>query len=88
MGTVAILDTEYWILNTLQVLLVLRQPWKCYTPTMWPFSKKGGDGKLKGRRALRRVIVGFIIGGAISSIIGKSIMKERRKEHLGEDRAE
>lgn len=61
---------------------------KCYTPLMWPFSKKDPDGKPKRRRVLKRVIVGFIIGGAISSIIGKSILKERRKEHLGEDRAE
>ncbi len=37
---------------------------------------------------MRRVIVGFIIGGAISSIVGHSLLKERRKEHLGEDKAE
>ena len=61
---------------------------ECYTPPMWPFSRKNCDGKPKRHRVLKRVIVGFIIGGAISSIIGKSILKERRKEHLGEDRAE
>ncbi len=55
---------------------------------MWPFSKKHTEEKPKRHRTLRRVIVGFIIGGAITSIIGKSIIKERRKEHLGEDRAE
>lgn len=34
---------------------------------------------------MRRVIVGFIIGSAISSIVGSKLMKERRKHHLGED---
>jgi hypothetical protein len=37
------------------------------------------------RKAIRRVIVGFIIGGAISSIVGKKLLKDKRKEHLGED---
>ena len=51
--------------------------------------KKKEETKLKrGRRAIRRVIVGFIIGGAISSIVGKTLLHERRKAHLGEDRAE
>ena len=34
---------------------------------------------------MRRMIVGFIIGGAISSIVGKTLLSEKRKEHVGED---
>lgn len=37
---------------------------------------------------VRRAVVGFIIGGAISSIVGNHVLKERRKQHLGEDKAE
>ena len=37
---------------------------------------------------MRRMIAGFIIGGAISSIVGKTLLKERRREHLGEDASE
>ncbi len=45
-----------------------------------------GKKKDKPRhRTIRRVVIGFIIGGAISSIVGKKILKERRKEHFGED---
>jgi hypothetical protein len=44
--------------------------------------------KFKTRRALRRVVTGFIIGGAITSIIGHTVLKERRREHLGEGREE
>jgi hypothetical protein len=50
---------------------------------MWFFGRKKKD---KPRhRVIRRVIVGFIIGGAISSIVGNKVLKERRKHHLGED---
>lgn len=55
---------------------------------MWPFTKTKKKEVTKTRRAMRKLIVGFVIGGAISSIIGSKIMKERRKDHLGEDRAE
>ncbi len=34
---------------------------------------------------MRRMVVGFIIGGAISSIVGKTLLKEKRQEHVGED---
>ncbi|MBP7113888.1 MAG: hypothetical protein KBA40_00370 [Candidatus Peribacteraceae bacterium] len=53
---------------------------------MWPFRKRIKEPKKN--RAVRRVVVGFIIGGAISSIVGKHVLKERRRQHLGEDRAE
>lgn len=54
---------------------------------MWPFSRPEKSGKKKGRkrRMIRRVIVGFIIGGAISSIVGKTLLHEKRREHVGED---
>jgi hypothetical protein len=54
---------------------------------MWPFSKKKIEKPVR-RRTFRRVLVGFIIGGAITSIVGKKVLYERRKHHLGEDRAE
>lgn len=54
---------------------------------MWPFSKKKKE-EPKRRKTMRRVLVGFIIGGAITSIVGKKVLHERRKYHLGEDRAE
>ena len=60
----------------------------CYTAIMWFFNSKKKEELSTGRKMIRRVIVGFIIGGAISSIIGKSLIKEKRREHLGEDRAE
>lgn len=50
---------------------------------MWPFQKRKIDPK--PRRLVRRVIVGFIIGGAISSIVGQTLLKQKRREHLGED---
>lgn len=37
---------------------------------------------------MRRMVVGFIIGGAISSIVGKTLLKEKRREHMGEDEQE
>ncbi len=53
---------------------------------MWPFSRKQPEGRKKTRSVMRKLIVGFVIGGAISSIIGSKLIKERRKFHLGEDR--
>lgn len=53
---------------------------------MWPFRKRKKEPKR--HRVVRRVVVGFIIGGAISSIVGNHVLKERRRQHLGEDRAE
>lgn len=55
---------------------------------MWPFTKVAKKEGTKTRKVMRRLIVGFVIGGAISSIVGSALMKERRKNHLGEDRAE
>lgn len=54
---------------------------------MWPFRKKKPEVP-KPRKVMRKVIVGFIIGGAISSIVGNKLIKERRKHHLGEDDSE
>ncbi len=56
----------------------------CYTLSMWPFRKKKLK-ESKPRIMMRRMIVGFIIGGAISSIVGKTLLSEKRKEHVGED---
>jgi hypothetical protein len=53
---------------------------------MWPFRKRPKE--IKRHRVVRRVVVGFIIGGAISSIVGNHVLKERRRQHLGEDKAE
>ncbi len=54
---------------------------------MWPFSKKKTEHG-KTRKMMRRMVVGFIIGGAISSIVGKTLLKEKRREHMGEDDSE
>ena len=54
---------------------------------MWPFSKKLPIEN-KPRKIMRRMVVGFIIGGAISSIVGNTLLKEKRREHLGEDEQE
>ena len=51
---------------------------------MWPFRKKEPK-QSKTRKIMRRMVVGFIIGGAISSIVGKTLLKEKRQEHVGED---
>ncbi len=51
---------------------------------MWFFGKKK-EKILNGRKIIRRLIVGFIIGGAISSIVGKTLLKEKRRQHLGDD---
>ncbi len=59
----------------------------CYTLPMWPFSKRKKEEKPKSK-IVRRLIVGFIIGGAISSIVGKKVLKDRRRMHLGEDNQE
>jgi len=55
---------------------------------MWPFTKAKKRERSASRKAIRRLVVGFVIGGAISSIVGSKLLKERRKDHLGEDRAE
>jgi hypothetical protein len=51
---------------------------------MWFFCKRK-EQPSRRNRIVRQVIVGFIIGSAITSIVGKKLLKERRKEHLGED---
>lgn len=58
-----------------------------YTALMWPFSKKKAK-ESKPRKIMRRMVVGFIIGGAISSIVGNTLLKEKKREHLGEDEQE
>jgi hypothetical protein len=57
---------------------------------MWPFKKKEEPPVRSGKtsRVVKRIIVGFLIGGAISSIVGKKLIREKRREHLGEDAGE
>lgn len=59
-----------------------------YCSHMWPFRRKPPQQSGKGRRIVKRLIVGFIIGGAISSIVGKKLLHEKRREQLGEDAGE
>ena len=54
---------------------------------MWPFSRKKKE-EPRRKRTVRRMLMGFIIGGAITSIIGNKVLQERRKHQLGEDKAE
>lgn len=35
------------------------------------------------RRTVKKAVVGVIIGGAIASIVGKSLMDERKRMHGG-----
>lgn len=35
------------------------------------------------RRTVRKAVVGVIIGGAIASIVGKSLLDERKRMHGG-----
>lgn len=44
---------------------------------MWPFRRK--KDKSSGRRAVERVVTGVIIGAAISSIIGKTMLDKHDK---------
>ncbi|HRH93989.1 MAG TPA: hypothetical protein PKV72_05675 [Candidatus Peribacteria bacterium] len=54
---------------------------------MWPFKKnvKESAGK-RGGKMMKRVIVGFVIGGAISSIIGQKLL-HKNEEDVDEDEA-
>lgn len=54
---------------------------------MFFFRKKKDDEKPRSK-IIRKLVVGFIIGGAITSIVGKKVLQERRKDHLGEDAGE
>lgn len=51
---------------------------------MWPFRRRKQADEKKGHFA-RRVIVGLVIGGAISSIIGAKLMDKKEKEREEED---
>ena len=48
---------------------------------MWPFRRK--PEKSGGRKMVERVVTGVIIGAAISSIIGKTLLEKHEKD--GED---
>lgn len=52
---------------------------------MWPFTKKINEENPKKSKILKRVVVGFVIGSAIASIVGKAILQEKRKEHRNEE---
>ncbi len=54
---------------------------------MWlPFRRrKNLTPKSKKKLAMKRIIVGFIIGGAISSIIGSKLMQRREINDSEED---
>lgn len=41
---------------------------------MWPFRKKQAPSKTK--QAIERLVAGFVIGGAIGSILGKKLIDE------------
>lgn len=51
---------------------------------MWPFKKKEDPAK-RGGKMMKRVIVGFVIGGAISSIIGSKLLHRNDAEEDEED---
>ncbi len=44
---------------------------------MWPFRRK--KEKSGGRKMVERVVTGVIIGAAISSIIGKTLLEKHEK---------
>ncbi len=50
---------------------------------MWPFTKK--EKKVTPSKRFRRALIGFVIGGAITSIIGKTMLKERRRERKDDE---
>ncbi len=51
---------------------------------MWPFRRHEKEDKKKGHLA-RRVVVGLVIGGAITSIIGAKLLENKEREREEED---
>ncbi|MFA6523554.1 MAG: hypothetical protein WCS85_04275 [Candidatus Peribacteraceae bacterium] len=51
---------------------------------MWPFRRRR-DEKVETSHLARKVIVGLVIGGAISSIIGKKLLDRKQQEHDEDD---
>ena len=47
---------------------------------MWPF-KRRKPKIARPRSAVRRVVAGLIIGGAVASIVGKRVVDRAHKEH-------
>ena len=45
---------------------------------MWPFRRKKKPLVTKPKRAMKKVVVGMIIGGAIASIVGKKMLDEHQ----------
>jgi hypothetical protein len=48
---------------------------------MWPFRRR----RPKPHEHLRRIIAGFVIGAAISSIIGKKLLEGEEEDQKRED---
>jgi hypothetical protein len=46
----------------------------------WPFRRKK-----RAKKALEKVVTGMIIGAAISSIVGKTILEKQRKKEAEEN---
>lgn len=76
----------------LYAILLRKKNGACYTPCMWPFSRRTAhETRRKGvgmlihtrplretKRTMKRMVAGFIIGGAIGSIIGKRLLEQRK----------
>lgn len=48
---------------------------------MWPFRRRQRERS----GITKKIIVGLVIGGAISSIIGKKLLEKKEQEHETED---
>ena len=51
---------------------------------MWPFPRK--KEKSGGRKIIERVVTGVIIGAAISSIIGKTLLEKHERKGREEEK--
>jgi hypothetical protein len=49
---------------------------------MWPFTRH----REKKPHLAKKIIVGLVIGGAITSIIGKKLMEKKEREMEGDEK--